>query len=37
MKSVLQRRIVKAFPNMNHKNKNKGLKYLKQILKDKTK
>ena len=36
-KSKVQKRILKAFPNMNHKNKNEGLKYLKQILKDKTK
>lgn len=35
-KSKVQKRLLKAFPNMNHKNKNEGLKYLKQILKDKT-
>ena len=36
-KSKVQRRILKAFPNMNHKNRNEGLKYLKQMLRDKTK
>ena len=36
-KSKVQRRLLKAFPNMNDKNRNEGLKYLKEILKEKVK
>lgn len=36
-KSEIQHRLLNAFPNMNHKYKNEGLKYLKQMLKDKNK
>lgn len=35
--SKIQKRLLNAFPNMNHRHRNEGLKYLKQILRDKDK